>query len=113
MDRRPVDADVVVVGGGPAGRAAAAACAAGGLSVVMRERERPGRDRPGETLHPGIEPLLQQLGIADRLADAIGARHPGIWIEWGGPRRFEAFGGDARGTWTGVPVLGADFVSPL
>jgi len=109
MDRRPVDADVVVVGGGPAGSAAAIACATRGLSVVMCERERPGRDRPGETLHPGIEPLLQQLGIADRLADAIGARHPGIWIEWGGPRRFEAFGGDASGPWTGFQVWRADF----
>ena len=77
MDRRPVDADVVVVGGGPAGSAAAIACATRGLSVVMCEREPPGRDRPGETLHPGIEPLLQQLGIADRLAYAVSARHPG------------------------------------
>jgi flavin-dependent dehydrogenase len=109
MDRRPVDADVVVVGGGPAGSAAAIACATRGLSVVLCEREPPGRDRPGETLHPGIEPLLRQLGIADRLADAIGARHPGIWIEWGGPRRFEAFGGDASGPWTGFQVWRADF----
>ena len=109
MDRRPVDADVVVVGGGPAGSAAAIACATRGLSVVLCERERPGRDRPGETLHPGIEPLLGQLGIADRLAEAVGARHPGIWIEWGGPRRFEAFGGDAGGPWSGFQVWRADF----
>jgi flavin-dependent dehydrogenase len=109
MDRRPVDADVVVVGGGPAGAAAAIACATRGLSVILCERERPGRDRPGETLHPGIEPLLRQLGVADRLAQAVGARHAGIWVEWGGPRRFEAFGADTSGPWNGFQVWRADF----
>ena len=109
MARRPVDADVVVVGGGPAGSAAAIACATRGLSVVLCERERSGRERPGETLHPGIEPLLRQLGIADRLARVVGARHAGIWIEWGGPRRFEAFGGDASGPWNGIQAWRADF----
>ncbi len=109
MESRSVDADVVVVGGGPAGSAAAIACATRGLRVVLCERERPGRDRPGETLHPGIEPLLRQLGIADRLAQAVGARHAGIWVEWGGPRRFEAYGGDACGPWSGVQAWRADF----
>jgi len=109
MDDRPIDADVIVVGGGPAGSAAAIACAARGLRVILCERERPGRDRPGETLHPGIEPLLGQLGIADRLADVVGARHTGIWIEWGGPRRFEPFGSDTSGPWRGFQVWRADF----
>ena len=108
MDDRQFDADVVVVGGGPAGSAAAIACATRGLRVVLCERERPGRDRPGETLHPGIEPLFAQLGVADRLAPVVGARHTGIWIEWGGPRRFEPFGSDASGPWSGFQVWRAD-----
>lgn len=108
MDGRSLDTDVVVVGGGPAGSAAAIACATRGLRVVLCERAPPGRNRPGETLHPGIEPLFSQLGIADRLAPIIGARHPGIWIEWGGPRRFEPFGADAAGPWQGLQVWRAD-----
>ena len=109
MDDRPVDADVVVVGGGPAGSATAIACATRGLRVTLCEREPAERHRPGETLHPGIEPVLAQLGIGDRLAQVVGARHAGIWIEWGGPRRFETFGGDAAGPWQGFQVWRADF----
>ena len=109
MAARLIDADVVIAGGGPAGSATAIACAQRGLSVVLLEREPFPRDRPGETLHPGIEPLLAQLGVADRLAEVTGARHTGIWIEWGGARRFEPFGRDDDGAWSGYQVWRADF----
>jgi len=109
MDRRRLDADLVVVGGGPAGAATAIAAAARGRSVILLERDRAGSDRPGETLHPGVEPLLVQLGIAERLGSVVGARHPGLWIAWGGPPRFEAFGADAGGSWQGFQVWRADF----
>jgi 2-polyprenyl-6-methoxyphenol hydroxylase-like FAD-dependent oxidoreductase len=108
--RRSVDADVG--GGGPAG-AAAIARATRGLSAFICEREQAGRDRPGETVHPGIVPLLRQLGVGNRLEETIGARHAGIWIEWGGPRRFEAFGSDASGPWSGLQLWLADFDSLL
>jgi flavin-dependent dehydrogenase len=39
----------------------------------------------------------------------IGARHPGIWIDWGGPRRFEPFGDDVNGPWSGLQVKRSDF----
>ena len=67
MGDRHVDADVVVVGGGPAGAATAIYCAVRNLRVILLEREVSARERPGETLHPGAEPLLAQLGFADRL----------------------------------------------
>ena len=109
MEARHIDADVVIAGGGPAGAAAAITCALRGLRVIVVERETVTRDKPGETLHPGVEPLLAQLGVADGLANVTGARHEGIWIEWGGARRFEAFGSDDRGAWQGFQVWRADF----
>lgn len=113
MASRHVDTDVIVAGGGPAGSAAAIACAQRGLRVILFERDRFARERPGETLHPGLEPLLGQLGVADRLANVIGARHPGIWIKWNGERRFEPFGADASGPWTGMQVWRQDFDAML
>jgi 2-polyprenyl-6-methoxyphenol hydroxylase-like FAD-dependent oxidoreductase len=73
-----IDADVAVVGGGPGGAATAIACATRGKRVVLIERDLFARERPGETLHPGVEPLLKQLGMADRLRSVVGARHDGI-----------------------------------
>jgi flavin-dependent dehydrogenase len=109
VDARRIDTDVLIAGGGPAGAAAAITCALGGVRVVLCERDAAAGERPGETLHPGVEPLLAQLGVADRLAAVTGARHPGIWIEWGSARRFEAFGADAQGAWHGYQVWRADF----
>jgi hypothetical protein len=55
-------------------------CATRGKRAVLIERDLFARERPGETLHPGVEPLLTQLGIAERLPGVVGARHDGIWI---------------------------------
>lgn len=106
-------ADVLIVGGGPAGAAAAIACATRGLSVILCERDAFARERPGETLHPGIEPLLARLGVADRLPTITGARHKGIWLEWGSRKGFEPFGSDAAGPWQGFQVWRTDFDAML
>jgi flavin-dependent dehydrogenase len=108
-----VDTDVLIAGGGPAGAAAAITCALGGVRVLLCERDASAGERPGETLHPGVEPLLAQLGVADRLAAVTGARHSGTWIEWGSARRFEPFGADERGAWRGYQVWRADFDAML
>jgi flavin-dependent dehydrogenase len=113
VDARPLDTDVLIAGGGPAGAAAAITCARNGVRVILCERDAAAGERPGETLHPGVEPLLAQLGVADRLAAVTGARHPGIWIEWGSARRFEAFGADEGGAWRGYQVWRADFDTML
>src|SRR5215207_4486055 len=97
----PPDVDVVIVGGGPAGSATAIWCARQGLRVLLLEREVFPRHRPGETLPPGVEPVFVQLGVNEAIAEAGFTRHLGTWVSWSGPRRFDPFGRDSRGSWRG------------
>jgi flavin-dependent dehydrogenase len=101
--------DVVVIGGGPGGTAAAIACAQAGLTIALLEQVRFPRDRPGETLHPGVEPILKQLGAWDAVQAAGFLRHRGHYVEWFEERRFEDFGEDASGAWFGFQAWRADF----
>lgn len=96
--------DVVVIGAGPAGCAAAIACAQRGMRVALLERCAFPRERPGETLHPGVEPLLQQLGIAEQVQQGAFLRHTGSWVHWAGDPQFNAFGQDAAGPWRGFQI---------
>lgn len=107
------EADLLVLGAGPAGSAAAIVAARAGLRVLVLERSAFPRYRPGETLHPGVEPLLQQLGARDAILSANYVRHPGIWVEWGQPPRFEPFGSDGAGPWLGFQAVRSDFDARL
>ena len=89
--------DVIVVGGGPAGAAAAISSVNRGLSVCLVERDQFPRDRPGETLHPGVQPLLALLGVEAEVLAAGFLRHPGIWVGWNDKPNFQAFGHDVAG----------------
>ena len=109
MDSRHFDADVVIVGAGPAGAAAAITCATRGMRVILCERRASADERPGETLHPGVDSLMAQLGVGHRLNNVVGARHAGIWVDWAGLRRFEPFGEDDSGPWRGFQVRRRDF----
>lgn len=93
--------DVVIIGAGPAGSAAAIFGAQQGLSVALLEQSAACGDRPGETLPPGIEPLLQQLGITE---SGHFIRHAGNWVHWGAPRHFNGFGGEAHDPWRGFQI---------
>lgn len=104
MEARPVDAEVLIVGGGPAGCAAALGCVRHGLRTILLERDVQARGKPGEGLHPGIEPLLHDLDAADLLHEATRARFAGVEVAWGDAPRFEAFGQDERGPWLGFQV---------
>lgn len=79
--------DAVVVGGGPAG-------AAFGLtwrrftsrSVLIVERSSYEGRRIGETLPPGVAPLLTWLGVGDVLNQSGHMASAGTSAAWGGPR---------------------------
>lgn len=101
-----------MIGGGPGGTATAISCAERGLSVVLVEHRAFPRERPGETLHPGAEPLLSQLGV-ERETSATCLRHPGQWVTWADAPRFVAFGEDGGVPWLGYQVWRADFDSLL
>src|SRR5712691_6644922 len=105
MDRRYSQAcDLLVLGGGPAGTAAAIQASRAGLDVVLLEAGVEPRAMPGETLHPGVEPILETLGVRAAVVAAGFHRHEGVWTEWDGPRCFLAYGADREGIWRGFQV---------
>lgn len=95
------EVDVLIVGGGPGGTAAAIAAARHGLSVALVEALPFPRALPGETLHPGVEPLFSQLGVWDRIVEAGFHRHAGIEVVKDGVGVFSAYGVDDAGPWLG------------
>ncbi|WP_414516669.1 NAD(P)/FAD-dependent oxidoreductase [Nostoc sp. PCC 9305] len=101
--------DVLVVGGGPGGCATAIGCAQLGLKVVLIESKPFPRTHPGETLHPGVEPLLKQLGVLEPVLAAGFLRHKGNWVQWSEESEFVPFGEDDSGAWLGFQAWRADF----
>ena len=60
--------DVAIVGSGPAGAACAAFCAEAGLRTLLIEREKFPREKVcGDCLNPSCWPVLQRLGMVDRV----------------------------------------------
>lgn len=108
-----VDLDVVVAGAGPAGAAAAISCRRAGLRVAMLDRAVFPRFHVGESLHPGVEALLQQLGVAEAVLKPSLIRFDGIWLERGASRSFSSFGSDLRSRWRGYQVDRAAFDETL
>jgi flavin-dependent dehydrogenase len=107
------EVDLLVLGAGPAGSSAAIVGARAGLRVLVLERSLFPRHRPGETLHPGVEPLLERLGARDAVLSANYIRHSGTWVAWGQPARFEPFGSDGAGPWLGFQAVRSDFDARL
>ena len=98
-------ADLLVIGGGPAGCAAAIWSAIHGLNVTLLEAKPFPRHRPGETLHPGVEPLFRQLGVYAEVLKATAIRHEGHYVRWNGQDRYVPFGNGESGKWKGYQVL--------
>jgi flavin-dependent dehydrogenase len=73
----PADCDVFVIGGGPAGATTAALLAQAGLRVVLADKDKHPRFHIGESLLPHNLPLLDRLGVRDKV-ETSGMRKHGI-----------------------------------
>ena len=104
---------ILIVGAGPAGTAAAIQLAKSGLDVVILESKRFPRPRPGETLHPGIEPLLRKLGVDEQVNERPFLRFPGINVqnrlEPPSFQPFQPFGSTDDSPWMGYQIPRSDF----
>lgn len=93
--------DVCVIGGGPAGATAALRLAQLGRRVCLLERALIPRPHVGVSLPGSVWPVLQVLGLADRVAAAGFLRTTGSVLYWAG--EFER-----RGPAAGAPGLIVD-----
>lgn len=75
IDVPVLDSDCVVIGRGPAGSTAAAMLARSGYRVLL-ERDRRSLFHIGESLLPASIPIVERLGVLDRI-EAIGMRKLG------------------------------------
>lgn len=88
--------DVLVVGGGPAGSIAAAKLARAGLRVRLLEAGSHPRAHVGESLLPGIIPILDDVGALPAIEAAGFARKTGstLW-GWGRTPRWDLWFADS------------------
>ena len=60
--------DVAIIGAGPAGSTCAAICAQAGWRTLLLEKSRFPRDKVcGDCINPACWPILERLGVADRV----------------------------------------------
>lgn len=79
-----IECDVCVIGGGPAGATAARALARFGHRVVLVEKSPHPNHKVGVSLPPSIVPLLDTLGLRERVEGASFIRPERVVNLWGG-----------------------------
>jgi flavin-dependent dehydrogenase len=84
------ECDVAVIGGGPAGSTAAALLARRGYKVIVLEKERHPRFHIGESLLPMNLPILERLGVLDKV-QAMGVFKAGADFEADNARGYNVF----------------------
>ncbi|BBM82152.1 NAD(P)/FAD-dependent oxidoreductase [Candidatus Uabimicrobium amorphum] len=100
---------IAIIGGGPTGASAAIELAKiKNSEVILVERRVFPRDRPGETLHPGIESLLKQLGVYEQIERLNPIRPKGIHTYHRGKENFAFYGGEENPQWQGFQILRRD-----
>lgn len=75
--------DVIVIGGGPAGSTLASLLAKADRKVLLLEKEKFPRYHVGESLVPGVMPILEELGIQETIASYGFRKKNGITLVWG------------------------------
>ncbi|MCG8915750.1 tryptophan 7-halogenase [Actinokineospora sp. PR83] len=87
---------VLVIGGGPGGATAAGLLAREGLSVTLLEKQHFPRYHIGESLLPSCLPILELLGVREKV-DAHGFQEKwGAYFDWGGENWDVTFGASAE-----------------
>lgn len=76
------DSDVLVMGGGPAGSTIAHRLARLGHAVLLLEQSEFPRRRIGESLTPGIDPILDTLGLREQVEGAGFFRPSTAHVRW-------------------------------
>ncbi|MCG8609826.1 MAG: FAD-dependent oxidoreductase [Pseudomonadales bacterium] len=74
--------DIVVIGGGPAGSTIARQLARYGYRVCLLEKSRFPRNKVGESLPPGILPVLDSIGLRSRIENAGFLRPSRARVVW-------------------------------
>jgi flavin-dependent dehydrogenase len=69
----------------------------------------PAAHKPGETLHPGVEPLLDRLGVLEDVLAARFLRHSGYWVEKENQRQFISYSANPGESWYGFQALRNEF----
>ncbi|ETX04105.1 MAG: hypothetical protein ETSY2_30730 [Candidatus Entotheonella gemina] len=82
VDTIPRTTEICVIGGGPAGSAAACKLAMLGHEVCLVEREGFPRPHIGESLPPSILPLLDRIGVRQRIEAAGFLRSQQAIVHW-------------------------------
>ena len=85
--------EICVIGGGPAGASVALRLASLGHEVCLIERQAFPRRRAGESLTPGVESVLDALGVRDRLETAGIFRAVRAEVRWSNERVARMTGG--------------------
>jgi flavin-dependent dehydrogenase len=85
----PTTTDICIIGGGPAGCVLAARLAQFGLDVCLVERARFPRRHLGESLSPGVRPLLASIGAGPTIEQAGFPRVRKVSVHWAEARERE------------------------